>query len=86
MRLVRHGLQGPCSLGALNMKAGIQYSYSLPTLYDCCPMSNAISDSSYACNRKKHITGACDIKMNGMASYSRPTRKEHGIKHMTMIA
>jgi len=27
-----------------NMKAGIQYSYGLPTHYDCCPTFNAEPD------------------------------------------
>jgi len=42
VRPVRHGPQGPCSQGAPNMKAGIQYSYSLRTHKTCCPTFNAI--------------------------------------------
>jgi len=37
------------------------------------------------CNRKKHITGACDKKKNGMGSYSWHKRKEQGIKHVRMV-
>jgi len=33
---------GPYGQGDPNMKAGIQYSYSLPTHYYCCPTFNAI--------------------------------------------
>jgi len=46
MRPVRHRPQGPCSQQAPNMKAGIQYSYSLPTHYDCCPTFNALYQGS----------------------------------------
>ena len=51
----------PLKSWALNMAACIQYSYSLPAHCDCCPTFNAISDLDHACNRGKHITGACDI-------------------------
>ena len=46
MRPARHRPQGPCHQGAPNMKAGIQYSYSLPMHYDCCPTFIAIYQGS----------------------------------------
>jgi len=59
MRPVRHGPQGPCSQGAPNMKAGIQYSYSLLTHYDCCISFTAIH--RLCVQQGKHITGAGDV-------------------------
>jgi len=41
------------------MKAGIQYSYGLPTHYDCCPKLNAIIRPCAL--QEKHFTSACDI-------------------------
>jgi len=56
---VKHGPQGLCSQGAPNMKAGIQYSNSLPTPYDCCLRFTAIH--RLCLQQEKHITGAGDI-------------------------
>jgi len=44
------------------MKAGIQYSYSLPsqfTHYDCCQTFNAMY--RLCVQQEKHIKDACDI-------------------------
>jgi len=58
----RPGPQGPCSQGGLNMKAGIQYSYILPTHYMIVAQcSMQYTDYACKCNRKKHNTDACGI-------------------------
>ena len=61
------------------METDIQYSYSLPTHYDCCLTFNAIH--RLCVQQEKHITSACVIIKNGMAPYSRQRGKEQGIKH-----
>jgi len=47
---MRHGLGAPCIQGTSNMKAGIQYSYSLPTHY-----AEPCEKLMGPCNISKHL-------------------------------
>jgi len=78
MRPVRHRPQGPCSQGAPNMKADIQYSYSLSMHYACYPTFNAIYRSCVQ-QKKNTLQALVTSKKNGMASYLRHKGKEEGI-------
>ena len=60
MRPMRHGPQCPCSQGAPNMKADIQYSYSLPTHYDCCQERRNSGRKRGGC--RKRIEGNANLK------------------------
>jgi len=77
MRPVEHRPQGPCSQGASNMKTGIEYSYSLPTHYDCCPTFNASGvrrkfswGVSFSGRWWSFVFGVCCLWRHNLTSYS----------------
>jgi len=75
---------GPLQSRAPKMKAGIKYSYSLSTHY-MIVAQRSMQYTDYACNKRKHFTGAWDIMKEQYGILIRHRGKVQDIKTCYMV-